>query len=73
MSSAQKIQPHTRATYKRGVVQCQKCNEPIHVHKINVLPDEFSVQCHRCGYRGVYLTRSLHIEDVPERRKKPRR
>jgi hypothetical protein len=73
MWSAQKIQPRARATYKRGAVECQKCKAPIHVYKIGALPDEFSVQCRQCGHRGVYLKRSLHVEDVPERRKKPRR
>ena len=73
MWSAQKIQPRTRAVYLRGTVYCQKCNSPIQIFKVNALPDEYSVQCRRCGHRGVYMKRSMHVDELPDRRKKPRR
>jgi hypothetical protein len=66
------IQPKTRAVYNRGVIFCEKCAAPIHVFRLNALAEEFSVQCGKCGYRGVYSKRDLKIEDLPERRKKPR-
>jgi hypothetical protein len=72
MWSAQKIQPYTRSVYQRGTVECQKCKSPIHVYKVNAIADEYSVLCRRCGHRGVYLKRFLHVDDLPERRKKPR-
>ena len=59
--------------YQRGVVACQKCAAPIHVYKLAALPDEFSVRCSRCGARGFYAKRTVAIEELPERRKKPRK
>jgi len=59
--------------YRRGVVACQKCEAPIYVHKFAALPDEISLSCARCGARGIYSRRALHVEDVPERRKTKRR
>jgi hypothetical protein len=59
--------------YQRGVVACQKCAAPIYVYKLNALPDEFSLRCNKCGARGFYLKRAIAIEELPERRKKPRK
>jgi hypothetical protein len=67
------IQRKIRAVYNRGVISCEKCAAPIHIYRLNALGEEFSVQCGKCGYRGVYSKRALKIEDLPERRKKPRR
>jgi len=61
------------AMYERGVLDCAKCSSPIHVFKVNTIADEFSARCPKCGHRGVYLKRSLSVELLPERRKKPRR
>ena len=62
-----------KTVYQRGMVECRKCAVPIYVYKLNTLPDEFSVRCQRCGERGFYLKREMAIEELPERRKKPRR
>jgi predicted Zn finger-like uncharacterized protein len=59
--------------YQRGAVTCQKCAAPIYVYKIKALPDEFSVRCSKCGARGFYSGRAVIVEDMPERRKKPRK
>lgn len=60
-------------TYQRGVVTCSRCASPIYVHKLEALADDFSVACAKCGYRGHYAKRTIGIEVLPERRKKPRR
>jgi hypothetical protein len=62
-----------KKTYQRGAVACEKCAAPIYVYKFKALPDEFSVRCPHCAERGIYLKRAIAIEEVPERRKKPRR
>jgi hypothetical protein len=70
---AVRVQFQKKAVYQRGVVACRKCAAPIHVHKVNVLADEFSVHCPNCGDRGFYSKRAITIQELPERRKKPRR
>ena len=67
------IHPKSRGVYHRGVVVCEKCAAPVHIFRLNALADEFSAQCGKCGYRGVYFKRALKIEDLPERGKKPSR
>jgi hypothetical protein len=64
---------HQKRFYRRAVVACQKCAAPILVYKLNALPDEFSLRCSKCGARGYYLKRGITIEELPERRKKPRK
>lgn len=62
-----------KSVYQRGVVTCRKCASPIHFYRLQALAEEFSVRCPRCGERGLYAKREIGIEDLPERRKKPRR
>lgn len=71
--SAVHAQYQKRAFYQRGVLACRKCGAPIYVHKLAGLPDEISLRCARCGDRGLYAARAIAIQDVPERRRKPRR
>ena len=59
--------------YQRGSVTCQKCGAPIYVYKLKALPEEISVRCNKCGGRGFYKARAIVVEDMPERRKKPRK
>jgi hypothetical protein len=73
MPLLQKIQPRKKAVYYRGMVACVKCAAPIYLSKLNALPDEFSLRCARCGNRGFYFKRDVVIEELPERRRKPRR
>ena len=61
-----------RATYQLGVVDCPKCATPIHVYNLKGLPDEFSVQCAKCGHRGFFSRHAVRLEARPERRRKPR-
>ena len=70
--SALLAQRPKKTLYQRGVVACLKCAAPIYIYKLKTLPDEFSVQCTRCHDRGIYLKRAITIEEVPERRRKPR-
>jgi Zn finger protein HypA/HybF involved in hydrogenase expression len=66
------LQAQKRRVYQRAVIACRKCTTPIPLHKLNALPDEFSVRCPRCGDRGIYAKRAITIKDLPERRKNPR-
>jgi len=61
-----------KSVYMRGMIACRKCATPIYVYKLNAMPDEFSVQCPKCRDRGIYLKRAVVLQDLPERRKKPR-
>lgn len=70
---AQRVKLLPRAVYQRGVVACRKCRTLIPIQKLNTLPDEFSVRCPHCGDRSLYSKRAVAIQDMPERRRKPRR
>jgi DNA-directed RNA polymerase subunit RPC12/RpoP len=71
--AAQRVQLLRKTGYQRGVVACRKCSALIPVQHFSALPDEFSVRCPRCGDRAFYAKRAVSIQDLPERRKKPRR
>ena len=62
-----------RPVYLRGTIGCHKCGQAIHVYKVEGLPDEFSLRCSSCGARGFYNKRTLTIQALPERRRRPRR
>ncbi|MGN6572907.1 MAG: hypothetical protein ACTHLO_15975 [Pseudolabrys sp.] len=61
-----------RVVYLRGTVRCGKCADAIHVYKVAGLADEFSLRCSNCGTRHFYEKRGLAIEEMPERRRRPR-
>ena len=61
-----------RAVYFRGTVACQACAKPIHIYKLTALAEEFSVRCPACGTRGFHAKRAVTVEQLPERRRKPR-
>jgi len=67
------IQRPRKAVYLRGEIACHKCMAPIHVYKVKTLPEEFSVRCSKCGDRGIYRKRAVVVQELPERRKKPRK
>jgi predicted Zn finger-like uncharacterized protein len=71
MSTAVKLRGKDEV-YQRGVIACSKCGTMIPVTKQSTVADEFSVRCPSCGHRDFYLKRAIVIEEVPERRKKPR-
>jgi RNase P subunit RPR2 len=70
--AAQRVQLLPRAVYRRGVAACRKCQTLIPIQNLNTLPDEFSVRCPDCGDRTFYSKRAVAIQDMPERRRKPR-
>ncbi len=61
-----------KRTYRRGKIACRKCGAPIYIHKLAALPEEFSVQCSKCHSRSLYPSRAMTLEELPERRRKPR-
>jgi len=71
--SAQRVQQLRKTGYQRGVVACRKCGTFIPVQNFSALPDEFSVRCPGCSDRAFYAKRTVAIQELPERRKKPRR
>ena len=72
MSMLQTQRP-TKSVYQRGVIACVKCTAPIYVYKVKTLPEEFSVRCPKCGDRGIYRKSAVAVQELPERRKKPRK
>jgi DNA-directed RNA polymerase subunit RPC12/RpoP len=71
--SAQRVELLGKPAFQRGVVACKKCGALIPVQNFSALPDEFSVRCPGCGERAFYAKRAVAIQQLPERRKKPRR
>jgi ribosomal protein L40E len=71
-SQRQLITPRAKRTFQRGTIACRKCGAPIHVYKLAGLPDEFSVQCRKCHDRSLYDKRAVTIDELPDRRRKPR-
>jgi hypothetical protein len=61
-----------RSVYHRGTVACPKCGTPIHVYRPATVAEEFSVACKTCGTRAIHGKRALKVEELPERRRKPR-
>jgi hypothetical protein len=53
-------------------VTCQGCRQPIHIYRLAALAEEFSVRCPACGTRGFHARRMVSVEQLPERRRKPR-
>jgi Zn finger protein HypA/HybF involved in hydrogenase expression len=67
------IQRPRKSVYTRGMIACRKCAAPIYIYKLNAMPDEFSVQCPKCRDRSIYFKQAVVLQDLPERRRKPRR
>lgn len=60
------------AVYERSLVHCQKCGAKVFLQRLLGSADEFSVRCPRCGHRGIFARNAIVIEELPERRRKPR-
>ncbi|MDI1346565.1 MAG: hypothetical protein PSV22_21095 [Pseudolabrys sp.] len=73
MYSAQHIANQSAGVYQRGIVECERCDTPIQIRQPNMVSLEFCVPCPKCGHRGIYFKRMIHIEDSTERRAKPRK
>ena len=73
MSSTQQIASPGTGTFPCGVVECERCDTPIQIRQPNMVSVEFCVPCPKCGHRGIYFKRMIHIEDATERRAKPRK
>jgi DNA-directed RNA polymerase subunit RPC12/RpoP len=58
--------------YLRGTIGCARCANAIHVYKVARLASEFTLRCPHCGTRSFYDKRTLMIEQLPERRRRPR-
>jgi len=71
--SAPRFRLLPKTAYQRGVVACRKCGTLIPVQNFSALPDEFSVRCPGCSDRAFYAKPTVAIQELPERRKKPRR
>lgn len=61
-----------KSTWARGVVACGKCGTATTVQRFETIVDEFSVRCGRCGHRGFYRKNEIGIQQMAERRLKPR-
>ena len=70
--SALLAQRQKKTFYQRGTIACQKCAAPINVYRLKKLPEEFSLRCPKCGDRGFYSRGGIAIDELPERRRKPR-
>ena len=60
------------AVYLRGTIGCTRCGNAIHVYKVARLASEFTLRCAHCGTRSFYDKRALMIEQLPDRRRRPR-
>ncbi|MDC7787917.1 hypothetical protein PQJ75_29085 [Rhodoplanes sp. TEM] len=61
-----------KSTWARGVVACGKCGTANTVQRFEAIVDEFSVRCSRCGHRGFYRKNEIGVQQMAERRQKPR-
>ena len=64
--------PRTRK-YLRGSVACKKCGAPHNIHKVDAVATDFSTRCPACSQRNFYSKAELTIEQMPERRRAPRK
>jgi uncharacterized paraquat-inducible protein A len=61
-----------RGTFSRGTVQCPACRAAIHLRNPEQVDQEFSARCTRCGRRSFHNRSDMAIEQLVDRRKKPR-
>jgi len=47
-----------------STVRCHKCSHLVDLATTDRLPEEFSVRCTNCGYRGFYRTKEIRIADA---------
>jgi RNase P subunit RPR2 len=46
-------------TIRNAGVICKRCETPIRVETVERVPEEFSVACPKCGFRGFYLIKDI--------------
>jgi endogenous inhibitor of DNA gyrase (YacG/DUF329 family) len=61
-----------RGTFTRGTVQCPSCRAAIFLRNPERVDEEFSARCPHCGKRSFHNRRDIKIEQLVDRRKKPR-
>ncbi|EJW13510.1 hypothetical protein A33M_3494 [Rhodovulum sp. PH10] len=61
-----------RSTFLRGIVRCPRCGGEIPFHKVEAVADEFSLGCGACGHRGFFRKSEIAVQQMPERRRRPR-
>jgi DNA-directed RNA polymerase subunit RPC12/RpoP len=61
-----------RGTFTRGTVLCPTCKAAIHLRHPERVDEEFSARCPGCGRRSFHHRRDMTIEQLVDRRKKPR-
>jgi DNA-directed RNA polymerase subunit RPC12/RpoP len=59
MANVRKPQP-------TNVIRCHKCSHLVALLTTERLPDEFSVRCANCGYRGFYRTKEIKSRDAEQ-------
>jgi DNA-directed RNA polymerase subunit RPC12/RpoP len=47
-----------------STIRCHKCSHLVALATTDRLPDEFSVRCANCGYRGFYRAKEIRIADA---------
>ena len=47
-----------------STIRCHKCSHLVALATTDRLPDEFSVRCANCGYRGFYRSKDIRIADA---------
>jgi endogenous inhibitor of DNA gyrase (YacG/DUF329 family) len=61
-----------RGTFSRGTVRCPTCAAVIPLRKADDVDEEFSARCPHCGRRSFHHRCDMAIEQLIDRRKKPR-
>jgi DNA-directed RNA polymerase subunit RPC12/RpoP len=54
----------TRKPRPTSTIRCHKCSHLVALATTDRLPEEFSVRCANCGYRGFYRTKEIRIADA---------
>jgi DNA-directed RNA polymerase subunit RPC12/RpoP len=52
-----------------SAIRCHKCSHLVALATTDRLPDEFSVRCASCGYRGLYRTKEIRLSDAEQARR----
>jgi predicted nucleic-acid-binding Zn-ribbon protein len=61
MAIVRKQRPTSMST-----ITCHKCSHLEALSTTERLPDEFSVRCSSCGYRGFYRTKEIRRSDAEQ-------
>jgi DNA-directed RNA polymerase subunit RPC12/RpoP len=59
MATARKARP-------TSTIRCHKCSHLVPLATTDRLPEEFSVRCANCGYRGFYRSKEVRLNDTEQ-------